>query len=157
MRRPSIVAALTIGLAVAALFAPLPERVMQPVDRHVTLDARMFAFAPARLRVERGERVTLTLHSVDVVHGVYLDGYGVEVVAEPGKPATARFVADRAGKFRLRCSVTCGSLHPFMIGELVVGPNLPFWRATAALVVVTVGGVAALAFRERPGAADGAA
>ena len=63
--------------------------------------------------------------------------------------ATTRFVADRAGKFRLRCSVTCGSLHPFMIGELVVGPNLPFWRAVGALLVVTLGGLAALGLRER--------
>jgi cytochrome c oxidase subunit 2 len=144
-------------VAFAALFAPLPEGTMQPTDRQVTLDARMFAFAPARLRVDRGDRVTLTLHSVDVVHGVHVDGYGVEVVAEPGKPATTRFVADRAGKFRLRCSVTCGSLHPFMIGELVVGPNLPFWRAVAALLVVTVGGLATFGLRERQRVTDAGA
>ena len=35
-------------------------------------------------------------------------------------------------------------MHPFMIGELVVGPNIPFWRAVAALLVVSVGTVITL-------------
>jgi heme/copper-type cytochrome/quinol oxidase subunit 2 len=88
--------------------------------------------------------VTITLVPEDVVHGVFVDGYDVDIRAEPGKPATATFTADRMGKFRFRCSVSCGAMHPFMIGELVVGPNIPFWRAVAALLVVTVGTVITL-------------
>ena len=83
--------------------------------------------------------MAITLHSEDVVHGVYVDGYDVTVIAEPGKPAEVAFVADRTGKFRYRCAISCGALHPFMIGELVVGPNMPFWRAVAALIVVAGG------------------
>jgi hypothetical protein len=35
--------------------------------------------------------------------------------------------------------VNCGSLHPFMIGELVVGPNIPYWRAVALVLLLTMG------------------
>jgi heme/copper-type cytochrome/quinol oxidase subunit 2 len=41
----------------------------------------------------------------------------------PVKVEEIIFVADKTGKFRLRCSHTCGPLHPFMQGELVVAPN----------------------------------
>ena len=134
-------------LTLAALLLPLPGRVSAATAHQVTLDARMFAFEPARLRVNQGDQVTITLVSTDVVHGFYLDGYGIDVRAEPGKPAQASFVADKQGKFRFRCSVSCGALHPFMIGELIVGPNVPLWRALAALLVVAVGTISTFALR----------
>ncbi len=143
-RRPQIFAAVTVLLALVALLLPLPAAARTPVEHHVLIDARMFAFEPSRVRVGLGDTVTMTLVSEDVVHGVYVDGYDVDVKAEPGKPAQATFVADRLGKFRFRCSVTCGAMHPFMIGELVVGPNIPFWRAAAALLIVAVGSLVTL-------------
>ena len=39
----------------------------------------------------------------------------------------------------MSCSVSCGPLHPFMIGELIVGPNVPLWRAVGAALVGLVG------------------
>jgi hypothetical protein len=49
----------------------------------------------------------------------------------------------------MRCNVACGSLHPFMIGKLVVGPNLPWLRAVAATLVAAAGAIAV--FWPRPG------
>jgi heme/copper-type cytochrome/quinol oxidase subunit 2 len=66
---------------------------------------------------------------MDVVHGFYLDGYGVSVTADPGQTARLTFTADRSGSFRFRCNITCGALHPFMIGKLQVGPNTWLLRA----------------------------
>jgi len=122
-----------LALAVLVLPAPAPAR---PVTREVTLAMNQFAFDPPVLRVNRGDQVALTLQSTDVVHGFYLDGHNIDVRVEPGVSQQVEFLAGRSGKFRFRCSVACGSLHPFMIGELVVGPNLPFYRAVALTLIV---------------------
>ena len=137
-RRRFFALPLFLLLALAVVLWPVPAAA-EPVTRHITLRADRFAYAPAVLRVNRGDRVILTLQAGDVVHGFSLDGYGINVRVEPGRSQTVEFVAERAGKFRYRCSVSCGSLHPFMTGELVVGPNLPFLRAVGLLAVTATG------------------
>jgi len=125
-------------LAAAILAVPLDLFAAAPVTRQVTLKAGQFAFDPPILRVNRGDRVVITLQSTDVVHGLYVDGYGVSTRVEPGISKQVEFVADRAGKFRYRCSVSCGNLHPFMIGELVVAPNDTFVRAVGLALVTAL-------------------
>ncbi|MCS7220872.1 MAG: cupredoxin domain-containing protein [Anaerolineae bacterium] len=138
---------IAVGLAIGVMVVPWPGPVATPTQREIHINARQFAFEPARLRVNRGDQVTLIFHPTDVVHGLYLEGYGVNLKAVPGESAQATFVADRAGKFRYRCSVSCGSLHPFMIGELVVGPNAFPWRASALAIIAALGTVAFLYVR----------
>jgi cytochrome c oxidase subunit 2 len=130
-----------ILLAGAVWWMPLDGLAAPPSTRQVTIRASQFAFDPPVLRVNRGDRVVVTLQSSDVVHGLYLDGYGINVRVEPGLSKHIEFVADKTGKFRYRCPVSCGSLHPFMVGELVVAPNDMFARAlglTALAVLATL-------------------
>lgn len=103
------------------------------------MEAGDFAYTPAVLQVNPGDEVTIELSSTDVVHGLYVDGYDISVTADPGQPASLTFIANRAGSFRLRCSVTCGALHPFMIGKLQVGSNLLFWRGIGLALVTLLG------------------
>ena len=126
------------GLALAVLLLPAPFAAT-PVTHQLTMTADQFAFDPPVLRVNRGDRLLLTLQATDVVHGFYLDGYAIETRVEPGISQQVEFVADQVGKFRYRCSVSCGTLHPFMIGELIVGPNLIFMRAVGLTLVVLAG------------------
>jgi heme/copper-type cytochrome/quinol oxidase subunit 2 len=84
--------------------------------------------------------VTIDLVSTDVVHGLAVDGYGVEVIADPGQTARLTFIADRHGTFRFRCSATCGPMHPFMIGKLQVGQNELFLRGAALALLVIIAG-----------------
>jgi hypothetical protein len=105
------------GFLFAALimaFAPLPQPEVPPTTRIFQVTASSYEFSP--------------LTSADVVHGLYIDGYDIHVTADPGQTQTLTFTADKSGTFRLRCSVTCGDMHPFMIGKLHVGRNLLLWR-----------------------------
>jgi heme/copper-type cytochrome/quinol oxidase subunit 2 len=129
------------GAALAIAFAPLPAPSgKEPADHVFRVEARQFAYTPSEFQVSPGDTVTIQLVSTDVVHGLYVDGYGVSVIADPGQTATLTFVASRAGSFRLRCNVTCGAMHPFMIGRLRVGENNWMYRG-AGLAALALGGI----------------
>jgi heme/copper-type cytochrome/quinol oxidase subunit 2 len=127
-------------LGMAILFFPFPGHSRQPAERFFRLEASRFAYSPSILKVNQGDRVTLELVSNDVVHGLAVDGYGLQVSADPGQSARLTFIAGRSGTFRFHCSVTCGPLHPFMNGKIQVGENTLWWRAAglSLLAVITV-------------------
>jgi heme/copper-type cytochrome/quinol oxidase subunit 2 len=127
-------------IALAITFLPLPAGSGAPGFRDVRIDASQYEFGPGVISVNQGDRVAIELNSTDVVHGLYLDGYNLEVTADPGQTATLSFIADKSGAFRFRCSVTCGPLHPYMIGKLKVGNNTLLWRGIGlAVLAVLVG------------------
>jgi heme/copper-type cytochrome/quinol oxidase subunit 2 len=126
-------------LALVIAFVPVPAFTTS-AERVIRIESRRFEYAPATVAVNPGDRVTLELSSADVVHGLELDGYDVNVTAEPGQSARVTFVADRPGTFRFRCTATCGSLHPFMIGQLQVGANDLLWRGAALMLLAVVAG-----------------
>ncbi len=131
---------LTPFLALALIIALVPVPALaKPTTRTITITAKQFSYAPPVLHVNRGDHIIITLQAADVMHGFYLDGYGINVQITPGESRHIEFVADRSGKFRYRCSVSCGPLHPFMIGELVVGPNTTFARAVGLMGLAVVG------------------
>jgi heme/copper-type cytochrome/quinol oxidase subunit 2 len=132
------------GLVVA--FAPLPAPVVAPQERSFRIDAQQFAYSPSELVVNPGDSVTIQLVSTDVVHGLYIDGYDLAVEADPGQTAMLTFTAEKQGSFRFRCNVTCGAMHPFMIGKLTVGRNDWLLRSTG-LAVIAVFGVLTLVKR----------
>jgi len=149
LTRPLVAWAALGLLAALIILAPLPVAAAAPVERTIRIEAGNFAYNPGVIVVNRGDRVTLELVSTDVVHGLYIDGYGLEVIAEPGQSARLSFIANQGGTFRLRCSVTCGDLHPFMIGKLKVGPGGLFWR-TSGLAVLAV--LALILYSKKPAA-----
>jgi heme/copper-type cytochrome/quinol oxidase subunit 2 len=140
-----LAAVLTLGLAAAVAARAASAAAVaaaQGRERVITIHERQWAFEPGVVSVERGDRVVLKLYSDDVTHGFFLDGYGINAVVSVEQPAEVRFVADRPGRFLFRCSVTCGPFHPYMVGWLVVRPDVPAyagWAAVAA-AAVAVGG-----------------
>jgi len=135
--RVSLLLFVMAGLAVA--FAPLPVPAIAPQARTSRIDARQFAYSPSELHVNPGDTVTIQLVSADVVHGLYVDGYDVSVEADPGQTTTLTFTADKPGSFRFRCNVTCGAMHPFMIGKLNVGSNNWLYRSIGLAMLAIVG------------------
>jgi len=144
------------GLAVNTL-APEPEH------HSIEIAAFQYGYAPARIKVNAGDTLTIHLSSEDVTHGFYLEGYNLNARVRPRTPYfridttgtdnqyrrvdSYTFVADRPGKFRYRCSVNCGALHPFMQGDLIVGPNRVY-TAGMSLAVGLILGTVVFLFRE---------
>ncbi len=132
---------LLAGLVLAVFTIPFPSASPAPSERVFHIDARRFAYSPAKISVNPGDRVTIELTSTDVVHGLAIDGYNLSITAEPGQTARLTFVADRLGVFRFRCSVVCGNMHPFMTGKLYVGANALLYRAAALMGVALLAAV----------------
>jgi heme/copper-type cytochrome/quinol oxidase subunit 2 len=134
------------GLAVA--FAPLPVQPIAPQERTFRIEAGQFAYSPSELKVNPGDTVNIQLVSTDVVHGLYVDGYDISIEADPGQTRTLSFVADKPGAFRFRCNVTCGAMHPFMIGKLNVGSNNWLFRSIGLAILASVGVIVSVKQRE---------
>ncbi len=115
-----------------------------PVDREITIWARRFEFIPAVITVQQGDHVRLNFKTADVSHGLYIDGYDVNIKVNGDETESIEFVADKVGTFKFRCSATCGPFHPFMAGKFVVqqSPNTIPWliiAGTTAVAVLSVG------------------
>ncbi len=139
-KRISPLAAAFLLAAVLMAFLPAPV-LAAPTERTIRVEAGNYAYEPAVLYANPGDRVTIELVSKDVAHGLTIDGYPVDLHAEPGQTVRVTFVAGRAGSFKLSCSVACGNLHPFMTGKFVVGPNLLLARAAGLALLAFVFGV----------------
>jgi len=116
------------------------------------IKARRYAYDPPRIIVHKGDEVHIKLSSMDVIHGFFLEGYDIDAQIEPGKlgfklrhPSQTEefsevneivFTAKKSGKYRYRCSHTCGTMHPFMQGELIVEPNYFFLAGMGSCVGV---------------------
>ena len=128
-----ILIVLTAGTFVAYDLATKPK------TREFDITAQHFKFTPGVLSVNKGDTVILKIHSIDGFHGFFLDGYNIERDLPVDTVIVVTFVANMAGKFTFRCSVTCGNFHPYMIGELNVQPNVLFYS------VIAIAGLMALA------------
>ena len=131
---------LVAGLGFCLALAPLPGQAAASAEKVFKIQASRFAYFPAVLAVNPGDLVTIELVSQDVVHGLSIEEYDFNLIADPGQTARLTFTAGKPGAYTMRCSATCGAMHPFMVGKLQVGQNDLFWRAAGlALLAVAAG------------------
>jgi len=82
---------------------------------------------PEIIEVTEGDTVSLHFTNLeraqDEVHGFAMYGQNVQLSIEPGKTASATFVADTAGVFPYYCTEFCSALHLEMQGYLLVQPK----------------------------------
>ncbi len=96
--------------------------------RIIELDARQFIFEPSIITIDVGEEIIFRVKSVDVTHGFYIDGKDVMEELKPGDVVDIGPISfDTPGKYKIRCAVTCGPLHPFMTADIIVEPNYSFY------------------------------
>ena len=132
-----------------AVLIPLAVQLLPTATKTqtITLQAKKYGYTPSRIIVNQGDSVVLKPSSLDVTHGFLLDGYPLEFIMRKGatflkytwqddsgklqsdwdRVSEVEFTADKAGKFTFRCTQTCGNLHPFMTGELIVRPNTHYY------------------------------
>ena len=113
-----------VGKDPATAYAPLPGVAASRQDTSVkTFDvvAKRFAFEPATLEVQQGDRVRIVITSADGVHGIGIRKFKVNtLIPRGGTPVTVKFTASEAGTFPIVCSEACGDGHATMRGSLVV-------------------------------------
>ena len=103
----------------------------------IEISAKKYEFSPSEIRVKKGERVQLKVHSVDVTHGVKIEVYpegqkdksasGLKF-AEPDQNGKVQknvdqvidFVAVEAGTYEIKCAKLCGMGHGRMKAKLIV-------------------------------------
>lgn len=167
-----ILLSLVPALAIPLLIRHLP---VETRTHNITIKAEKYGYSPARIVVNKGDKIILKPTSLDVTHGFLLDGYPLEFIikqqginylkylweddegklnADWDKVSEIEFVADKSGKFTFRCTQICGNLHPFMTGELIVRPNSPYHFAISLSVWIVFSAI--LLFRVNPGARSAA-
>jgi cytochrome c oxidase subunit 2 len=105
--------------------------------RVIEVTAKKYEFSPEEIRVKRGTKVRLKIHSIDEDHGMRLSLYPVGSKdksapglifaslrdngrVDKGNDQILEFVADRAGTYEFKCAVMCGIHHGRMKGKLIV-------------------------------------
>ncbi len=82
---------------------------------------------PETIEVTEGDTVSIHLTNLeraeDEVHGFAMYGQNVQLSIEPGKTASATFVADKPGVYPYYCTEFCSALHLEMQGYLLVQPK----------------------------------
>jgi cytochrome c oxidase subunit 2 len=129
---------LAVAASVAAGFAGRGSVPQKDADAKVIeMSAKKYEFSPGEIRVPKGSRVELKVHSVDEPHGVKLDVYpeGAKDKTTPGlvfdHPAengkvtkgvdqVLDFVAQVPGTYDFKCAKFCGFGHDRMKGKLIV-------------------------------------
>jgi cytochrome c oxidase subunit 2 len=128
---------------------------IKPIKREITIKARQYSYDPEKLEVNKDDTLIFKLVSLDVVHGFYLEGYDIDAEIQANqksfrfrhpseglnwKDTTELFlVVNKTGKYRYRCSHTCGTMHPFMQGELIVKPNNILNSGIGGIIGFTLG------------------
>jgi cytochrome c oxidase subunit II len=105
----------------ATLAAAAPEAYTQSgTIRQFTIRARRYAFEPARIEVNHGDIVKLTVVAEDVPHSFTIDEYRICKRVSPGAAVKVEFYADKRGTFVFYCNLTDDERCSEMRGTLVV-------------------------------------
>ena len=82
--------------------------------------ARVFAFDPSTLTVPAGSKVTFYVTSADVVHGFFVPGTDINMMAVPGWVNQETHTFSERGSYLLICHEYCGIDHQDMFAKIEV-------------------------------------
>lgn len=122
LRHRIVIAYSCLGVALLALAVLGPSTAKaQGQAREFTINGNQFAFAPARIEVQRDDLVKITFSAADMAHSFVIDNpYRIAKRAGAGQSVTFEFRADQAGTFPFYCNLTQDDRCREMKGQLVV-------------------------------------
>jgi cytochrome c oxidase subunit II len=82
--------------------------------------AQVFAFNPSRLNIPAGSKVTFYVTSADVVHGFFIPGTDINMMAIPGWVNEETHIFTHSGEYLLICHEYCGIDHQDMFAKIDV-------------------------------------
>jgi cytochrome c oxidase subunit II len=82
--------------------------------------AEVFTFNPAVLTIPTGSKVTFYVTSADVVHGFFIPGTDINMMAIPGWVNEQAHTFSKAGEYLLICHEYCGLGHQNMFAKIEV-------------------------------------
>lgn len=93
---------------------------------HVYMTSKRTEYGFEEFKVKKGDHVYLHVTNIertkDIIHGLTLNEYNVNLELPPGKTVSADFVADKTGVYWYYCTIFCSALHLEMRGRMIVEP-----------------------------------
>jgi heme/copper-type cytochrome/quinol oxidase subunit 2 len=123
LRKKILIAGVSLSAALLAVvvLGPARARAQGGQAREFTINGNQFAFAPARIEVQKDDLVKITFTAADIAHSFVIDNpYRIAKRAGSGQSVTFEFRADQAGTFPFYCNLTQDERCRQMKGQLVV-------------------------------------
>lgn len=95
-------------------------RQVGPNTYEVVMYGQAWAFTPAEVRVPVGADVIFTATSVDVLHGLNVEGTRLNMMLIPGQISRNTYRFEEPGEYLLICHEYCGIQHHTMFGKVIV-------------------------------------
>jgi cytochrome c oxidase subunit II len=128
---------LLLSVTSVCLLSQEPTPGTEPAAKPIEITATKYEFQPNEIRVAKGSKVVLKVHSADTTHGIKLGLYpeGSKGKGEPGlvfqnpeqngrvekgQDQILEFVARELGAYEFKCAKLCGMGHGRMKGKLIV-------------------------------------
>jgi cytochrome c oxidase subunit II len=77
-------------------------------------------FDPAEVTVPAGVEIVFTATSIDVLHGLNIEGTRLNMMLIPGQISQNTYTFREPGEYLLICHEFCGLGHHMMVGRVVV-------------------------------------
>lgn len=102
-----------------------PPPIAEPAakqGRIIPVTAELWKFTPNAIHVKQGEAVILQVTGISGTHGLAIPGLGINTVIIQGQTVNVDIPTDKLGTYNFLCSISCGSGHSDMKGQIIIEP-----------------------------------
>jgi cytochrome c oxidase subunit 2 len=103
-----------------APFDQIGVRQTGPNQYEAVIVAQAWAFLPSEIRVPAGAEVTFTATTIDIIHGLNVEGTRLNMMLIPGQISRNTYRFREPGEHLIICHEYCGLGHHTMAGRVIV-------------------------------------